>query len=165
MDIGKTIIDTTENIRNLQKDFSSFTSYNEMFVMFASAICVGMATRDMVSDIMNETLLPLVLFISQRGITYLVYTKLLEKTTTYPTLKLVIQHIAKLAWIVLVWILTLYLVYLIFKKLIKLDLITDKVDLVQGVTGYLMRKEPPKLHSTKQETYQETQRPAHSFIV
>lgn len=146
MDISKGIMDTTENIRLVQKDFAAFTSYNNMFVVFAAAICVGIATRDLVTDVLNETILPLILFFTKQGITYMIYTKILEATTKYQTLNMVIQHVAKLLWIILVWMITLFLVYLIFNKLIKVDLVTSRANLVDDVTRYFTHQEAPPRH-------------------
>ena len=152
MDIGKAIIDTSESIRKVQHDFQNFTSYNALFVVMASAICVGMITKETVTDIMNEVVLPLILFLGKRSISYFIYTKALERTASYPAINLLLQKLGHLVWIMIVWILVLYIVYVIFKRVIRLDFVSGKVDLVQNVTGYVTKQEAPRRHVSDERT-------------
>lgn len=147
MDIGQKIINTTDDLKNVQKDFANFTAYNNLFIIIAASVCIGIATRDVISDIMNDTLLPLIAFIFKHGIFYLLYNKILTITHKHPTLNIIIQHIGKLIWLILVWVLTLFLVYFIFKKLIKIDFISDKINFVQDVTKYLTKQEQKPLYN------------------
>lgn len=151
MDLGKTIIDTTENVRKVQSDFQKQTSLNNMFIVIASAVCVGIITKDTISDIMNEAILPLVLFFGKMSISYFVYTKALEKTANWPAINIILQKLGKLLWIVLIWLLVLYVVYILFKGLIKIDLVTGKIDLLQGVTSYVTRQEAPKHYISEEK--------------
>lgn len=141
MDVGQRIINTTETVKKAQQDFQSFTTYNNTFLVVASAICVGIATKDMVTDIMNEAVLPIVTFLTERSISYFVYSRTLEKTAKYPFLNLLLRKLGSLLWVVLVWLLILYVTYIAFKALIKIDLVTDKVELIQGVTRYVTGQE------------------------
>lgn len=137
MDIQKTIITTAENIRNSQKDFQNFTAYNNLFIIMASAVCVGIVTKDAITDIMNEAILPIIVFFGKKGISYFLYTKILEKTASYPILNLLIQKSGKLIWIFLTWLLVIYVAWILFRKLMKLDLVSSKVDLLENVTRYV----------------------------
>jgi large-conductance mechanosensitive channel len=160
VDIGRTIIDTTEHVKNVQKDFLSFTGYNQMFIVTASAICIGIATKDMVTDVMNEAILPVITFITQKSISYFLYTKALEKTMKYPLVNILLQKVARLLWLLLVWLLILYVTYIAFKGLIKLDLVTDKINIIQGVTKYVTRQEQrqPNVQQEKRYVHQELKR-------
>lgn len=137
MDIQKTILTTAENIRNSQKDFQQFTAYNNLFIIMASAVCVGIVTKDAISDIMNEAVLPIIIFFGKKSISYFLYTKILKKTATYPILNLVIQQFGKLIWIFLTWLLVIYIAWIVFRKLIKIDLVSSNVDLLENITRYV----------------------------
>jgi hypothetical protein len=156
VDIGKTIIDSTEHVKNVQKDFLSFTGYNQMFIVTASAICIGIATKDMITDVMNEAILPVITFLTEKSISYFLYTKALEKTIKYPLVNILLQKVAHLLWLLLVWILILYVTYIAFKALIKLDLVTDKINIIQGVTKFVTRQEQqPRVQPEKRYVHQE----------
>jgi large-conductance mechanosensitive channel len=164
-EVGKYIIDTTESVKSAQKDFQKFTTYNEVFLVTAAAICVGMATRDMVTDIMNEVILPVVTYMIENGISYFLYKKALERAGSYPLLYQVLSKFGHILWIVLVWILILYVTYVAFKALIKIDLITDKADIVQKITRYITQehKHVDSEHKRQPLTQQEHQRSNTNF--
>ncbi len=149
MDLPNTIITTAEGIRNTQKDFQKFTAYNNLFIVLASAVCVGIITKDAISDIMNEAILPVVIFFGKKTISYFLYTKALEKTTSYPIINLLISKFGKLVWIILTWILVIYVVYVLFKKLIRFDLVSSKTELLEDITRYITGQE--KRHVTTED--------------
>lgn len=141
MDIGKTILTTAESVKNTQKDFQKFTAFNNYFIIIASAVCVGIVTKDAISDIMNEAILPVIVFLGKKSISYFLYTKALEKTTSYPIVNLLLQKFGRLIWIFLTWLLVIYVSYVLFKKLIKFDIVSSKADLVEDVTRYFTGQE------------------------
>ena len=154
MDIGKTLITTAETIKTNQKEFQNFTAYNNLFIIMASAVCVGIVTKDTISDIMNEAILPIIVFFGKKGISYFLYTKILEKTVKYPILNLLISRFGKLIWILLTWILVMYIAWILFKKLIKLDLVSSKASLVEHVTKYVNGEEKITYPTTSEEMIQ-----------
>lgn len=139
--LGEAVINTAENVKQIQTDFHNFTALNSIFIVIASAVCVGIITKDTISDIMNEAILPLLLYWGKRSLSYLLYTKALEKTMSYPSVYIVLTKLGKLVWIIIVWIIVLFIVYIIFRKLIKIDLISSKVNLVQDMTKYVIGQE------------------------
>jgi hypothetical protein len=138
--LSHNILHTTQELKKEQKQFIEFTTYG-VFIVIASAICVGMATRDLISDAMNEAFLPLIMFFGKTNMFYIAYTKLLEKTQKMSFVYVLLQKLGKLIWIILIWFLTLYLTYFIFQKLIRVDLITDKIDFISNITKYFTSDE------------------------
>lgn len=141
MDIQKTVLTTAETIKQNQKDFQNFTAYNNLFIIMASAICVGIVTKDAITDIMNEAVLPIIIFFGKKTISYFLYTKALERTANHPILNLFIQRFGKLIWILLTWLLVMYIAWVLFKKLIKLDLVSGKAELIENITRYVTGEE------------------------
>jgi hypothetical protein len=44
--IGTAIFQIRQNnIRNIQRDFSSFTTYNNLLIMYLATVCVGISTK------------------------------------------------------------------------------------------------------------------------
>lgn len=140
--IGNNILHTTDGLRQAQEDFVKFTTYG-IFIVIASAICVGMATRDLITDAMNDALLPLIVYFGQSNMFYIAYTKVLDNTKGISLLNLVLQKLGKLIWIMIVWVLTLYITYIVFQKLIRIDFITGKINFLQDVTRYFTGAEAP----------------------
>lgn len=147
--IGQSIINTTDNIRNVQHDFSNFTAFNNMLIVYAAAVCIGFATKDMISDLMNEAVYPFLLFWTKHSITGYLFKKTLEKVKNNPILYTILHKIGAIFWIIFVWIIILWLTYFIFTKLIKIDLISDKINIIQDITKYLTNQEKP--YKVKQE--------------
>lgn len=144
MGIGGDIINTTNSVQNAENDFKNFTAFNNLFIIFASAICVGMATRDMISDIMNKTILPLLLYLTEHNIYHSIYIKIVHNTKLYPTLNVILIKFGELIWIFIVWFIILLLTYIIFRKVIKVDLVTSKVNIIQNITRYITGEEKKK---------------------
>ena len=134
MDVQATILDTAQTVKAVQKDFQEFTS---LFVVTAAAVCVGLATRTMIEDLMNEAVLPLLQYLLQKSLSYIIFSKLLQETKSLPFIYLVLTKISKVMWIIFLWLIVLYLTYVSYKAFIKIDLITNQVNLVEDVTKYV----------------------------
>jgi large-conductance mechanosensitive channel len=139
--IGTAILNTTDNIRNIQRDFSSFTTYNNLLIIIAAAVCVGISTREMISDIMNNAIYPILLFWTENSISVKLYKKIIEKTNSFPFLTMLLLKMGEILWIIFVWIIILWMTYFIFKKLIKIDLISEKINVIDDITRYLTNQE------------------------
>ncbi len=147
--IGGAIINTTDNIRNIQKDFSSFTTYNNLLIVIAAAVCIGFATREMITDIMNKVIFPILLFWTERSVSVQLYKKIIEKSKSIPFLSMLLIKFGEVLWIIFVWIIILWLTYVIFKKLIKIDLLTEKINIIQDITRYLTSQEKQHIMQEK----------------
>jgi hypothetical protein len=126
-----------DSIKNIQKDFMNFTSYNNILILGAASICIGLATKDAISDFMNQVVLPFILFLANGSVTYLSYLKAVQHSLKFPWLNAIVKACGKTVWILLVWFLILYITYAVFKKIIVIDLITSKVNLVEDLKKYI----------------------------
>jgi len=139
--VGQSIFNTAEEVKNFQKSFQQFTAYNIAFVTIAAALCVGMATNEMITHIMNDALLPLFTFIAQRNIAYYMYNKVLDMSIKYPILTMVIRKCGRIIWLMLVWFMVLYLTYFIFSYAIRFDIMGRQINLVQSISKLFTRQE------------------------
>ena len=121
------------NLKQEQSNYMNFTAYNKALVLGAAAICIGLATKEAISSIMNEVILPFLKYISKTSLLYVFYLFLLQKSIHHKWINNLILGLGKTIWIFLVWILILYTTYLVFQYVIKFDLITDKLDFVSYI--------------------------------
>ena len=102
----------------------------------------------MISMIMNDSVLAILDFLIKHSLIYNAYAKFLEeitfqKTFFYLFLKLVLRKTAHVIWLLIVWFITIYITYIIFSKLIKLDFVSDKIAMLQATTKYIVDQEKP----------------------
>lgn len=140
------LVVASEKLKTFQTSFKDFTHY-QPFIIVAAAVCIGLATREMISTIMNDSVLPIVNFIIHHGLIYNAYAKLMneikEGTFFFLLLKLILSKVAHVVWLIIVWFITIYITYIIFTKLIKLDLVSDKIAILQATTNYIVDEEKP----------------------
>jgi len=125
------------DLKQEQSKYMNFTAYNKALVLGAAAICIGLATKEAISSIMNEVILPFLKYISKTSLIYIFYLFLLQKSVHHKLINSLIWGLGKILWIFLVWILILYSTYLVFQYVIKFDLITDKLNLVSYIGNKL----------------------------
>jgi large-conductance mechanosensitive channel len=126
-----------EFIKAQQQDFMKFTAYNNMLIIGAAGICIGLATKEAISEFLNDIILPFIVFLSQHSMFHQFIRSSVDKTSSMPYLFEFLKAILKTSWIFTVWLLILYITYIIFQKIIKIDLITPRVDLVESATKYV----------------------------
>jgi large-conductance mechanosensitive channel len=137
MSIDQSVIQTTEPIRKFQQNFKHFTT-NIIIVLIACAVCIGFATKDMISSIMNESILPIISYFAVKSIPYFLYNKALQISKYNEIITLIIHKLGLSLWIIIVWILTLYLTFIVFKLITRVDVLTDKVNLIQDISKYVL---------------------------
>lgn len=86
---------------------------------------------------MNEIVLPFVLFAAKGSVAYLAYSKAVEKTMRVGWIHALLKGFGKTIWIFLVWLLILYVTYAVFKKVITIDFVTPRVEMVENAATYL----------------------------
>ena len=162
-DPAKNIIDNVEVLKNFQKQFQTFTAYNNVLISIASAVCIGMATKEVITNIMNEILLPIIASLSNTSITYILYKKAVEHTKFSGFLNAIIIYFGKFIWIMLVWFLILYLTYVLFKTLIKTDLLTGKLQLLEDITRSFTKQEKKEVKQLIKQELPTSQLLSQSF--
>ena len=126
-----------EFIKAQQQDFMKFTAYNNMLIIGAAGICIGLATKEAISEFLNDIILPFIVFLSQHSVFHQFIKNSVDRTSSMPYLFEFLKAILKTSWIFTVWLLILYITYIIFQKIIKIDLVTPRVDLVESATKYV----------------------------
>jgi hypothetical protein len=149
------LVVAADKLSVFQTKFKDFTRY-QPFLIIAAGVCVGLATREMISAIMNDSILPIVDFILKNTLMYNAYAKFLEEITFqksffYLFLKLILRKIGSIIWLLLVWFITIYISYIIFSKLIRLDLVSDKIAMLQATTKYIVDQEKPSYKPPPQQ--------------
>ena len=137
MGIESSILETTDSLKNFQHNFAKFYTSNYMFLIIASAVSIGIATKDMVSTIMNESILPILDVFLVHSIPYILYLKSLEFSAKYPITNMIVRKLGRMFWIIIVWMLILYVTFIVFKAMSNVDLITSQSNMVQAVTKYI----------------------------
>lgn len=126
-----------EFIKAQQQDFMKFTAYNNMLIIGAAGICIGLATKEAISEFLNEIILPFIVFLTKHSIFHQFIQRSVDRTSSMPYLFEFLKALFKTSWIFTVWLLILYITYIIFQKIIKIDLITPRVDLVENAAKYV----------------------------
>ena len=126
-----------EFIKAQQQDFMKFTAYNNMLIIGAAGICIGLATKEAISEFLNEIILPFLMFLTEHSIFHQFVRRSVDRTSSMPYLFAFLKAVFKTSWIFTVWLLILYITYIIFQKIIKIDLITPRVDLVENAAKYV----------------------------
>jgi hypothetical protein len=139
--IGQQIINGTEKVKQMQQNYRSSISENHAILIIAAAICVGIATRDVIADVMKDAILPLVLYLVKMGIPYMIYDRIKSSFARHTVLHVIISKLGNVIWLLLIWVMTLYLVYLVFAKLVGIDLIGNQVKLIQLATSYVFQED------------------------
>lgn len=126
-----------EFIKAQQQDFMKFTAYNNVLIISAAGICIGLATKEAISEFLNDIILPFIVFLSKHSVFHQFIKNSVDRTSSMPYLFEFLKAILKTSWIFTVWLLILYITYIIFQKIIKIDLVTPRVDLVESATKYV----------------------------
>ncbi len=119
----------------ISKTQSDFMSFNKALVTIAAAICVGIATKEAISNIMHDIILPFLGFIIHKSFTYILYNKAMHLVKN-KYLTAIIASMGRLVWILLVWLIILYITYIVFKKIIVIDFVGDKVNTFNKLKNY-----------------------------
>lgn len=137
--IGDFLLNTTKTATNTvkkeQSEFSKFI-YNENFIILAAAVTIGMTSKDMLNKIMYEIILPIIIYFGKKGIPYYIFKNILEFSKNYPTLNWSLEKLGELIWIILTWFVIIYLTYLIYTKILKINIIGNQINFVENTTKY-----------------------------
>lgn len=132
--VGQKIITTAEDVKTFQKGFQSFMTYDVVFIVIASAVCAGMITRDTMSSMLREAIYPLLMYIAKYNLSYLAFQKLINSIKEHKTLTLILSLSGKMIWYFITWFLSMYLIYIIFIKIMKINIVGYQASIVEDVT-------------------------------
>ncbi len=145
--IGDFLLNTTKKATNTvkkeQSEFSKFI-YNKEFIILASAVTIGMTSKDTLNKIMYEIILPIILYFGKKGIPYYTFKRILEFSKKYPTLNWSLEKLGEFIFIILTWFVIIYLTYFIYTKILKINLIGNQINLLENTTNYFTNNNEKK---------------------
>jgi large-conductance mechanosensitive channel len=109
------INNTTTNIENDLNKFKSFRTNNQL-IIFAAAVCIGLATKETISNVMNNILLPIITFMARTSIYYFVYDILLKKFNENSFYFKVLEKFGLFIWYLLLWFVIIIITYIFLNK-------------------------------------------------
>ena len=120
-------------LNNINRDFMA-TILGQGFILIAAALCVGVATKDILFKFIEEVLTPLALTFQNINVIYKLQTYLKHKFKPYPSATLTFDLIFQTLAIFLKWSLVLFLTYVLFTKVIKVNYITTELSMLNKVS-------------------------------
>lgn len=140
-DIGETIISSTEKIKKFNNEFKSFTT-DKYLIVGAAAVCIGFATKDAIEGIMNQAILPVLKVLANASPLYLLFTYIKSKTIKMPILHVVLDKLGLVIWILIVWFLIIFVSYILFNKVLSVDIVGQPIRFIQTNTNEYILKQP-----------------------
>lgn len=138
-DIGQTIISSTDKIKQFNAEFKSFTN-DKYLILGAAAVCIGFATKDAIEGILNQALLPILKILANASPLYLLFQYVKAKTSKAPIIYALIDKLGLVIWILIVWFLIIFVSYILFKKVLSVDLVSQPISLIQsGTHEYIIK--------------------------
>lgn len=133
--IKNTLSTTTNTIGEFNTDFHKFSS-NTTMIAIAAGICIGMATKEIIQNIMNDVLLPLLQIMINNSLYYWAYKLLLKSSLSKPFINKLLKIIGTIIWLFLVWSVIIFISFVLFKKLLNYNLISMQLGNIHKIGGY-----------------------------
>jgi large-conductance mechanosensitive channel len=130
----------TNSVGNFNKEFQNYSNNNTLIIV-AAAVCVGIATKEIIEKLMNETVLPILQFMIKTSIYYWIYNFLLKSSVSKPVIVGILQTVGTVSWLFLLWSVIVFLSFVLFKKLLDKNLISSQLGFWQNVGGYAITLE------------------------
>lgn len=120
------ISEATHNINSINNDFKKY-AYNDQLILIAAAVCIGMATKDIIQTLLNDTLYPALKFIVTNSLYYWIFTILKKKSASTPFIVNTLNTIGEIAWLFLLWSIIVFISFVLFKKLLNYNIISNQL--------------------------------------
>lgn len=117
---------TTDKLKKEYRDYRSFIN-NQQLIIIAAGVCIGIATKDVVFGILNELILPAIISLNKTSFMIVLYNQLMRKTRNMTILN-ILKGFARFIWYILTWFITIIIVFIMFVKLLNVDLVGSKLD-------------------------------------
>lgn len=133
MEIGNTILNTTHKV---QEDYDLFKTYTtqKQIIIIASAVCIGFATKEVITNIMNEIILP---FLTSIG-TYTLFQFALNNVHN-KFIYIIIKKTGLLIWFIFSWLIIIFIVYLFLTKFIQINPLAFDLSVINTGTKFIFR--------------------------
>jgi large-conductance mechanosensitive channel len=127
--VGETLSSTNNAIYSINNDFMNYVLGGSLIVIAAS-VCIGVATKELVFQFTDDILGPIASSMKKINIIYMIYEGI--RTTFKPNKSALfaLEMLFKTVVIFLKWSLVLFLTYLLFVKVIKMNYITTELTVI-----------------------------------
>jgi large-conductance mechanosensitive channel len=133
--VQSTLSTTTNSIGDFNKDFQKYSS-NTTLISVAAGVCIGLATKEIIQSLMNETILPLLQFMIKTSLYYWAYMILLKLSLSKPVINKILETIGTIIWLFLLWSVIIFISFVLFKKLLNYNLISMQIGNIHKLGGY-----------------------------
>lgn len=138
------ISEATHNINSINNDFKKY-AYNDQLILIAAAVCIGMATKDIIQKLLNDTLYPALKFIVSNSLYYWIFTILKNKSASRPFIVNTLNVIGEIAWLFLLWSIIVFISFVLFKKLLNYNIISNQLSFYNTVGNVYEENVKPML--------------------
>jgi large-conductance mechanosensitive channel len=139
------ISEATQNINTINNDFKKY-AYNDQLILMAAAVCIGMATKDVIQTLLNDTLYPALKFIVTNSLYYWIFTILKKKSASTPFIVNTLNVIGQIAWLFLLWSIIVFVSFVLFKKLLNYNIISSQLSFYNQVGTVYEENVKPMLY-------------------
>lgn len=133
--VGQTISSTTNTIGDFDNEFKKYSA-NSSLVTLAAAVCIGIATKEIIERLMNEVLLPLIKYMSNTSIPFLIYTFLLKVFRNKKNVTTILKAFGNIAWLFIVWSVIVFVSFVLFKKLLDKNFVSQQLAFFHKAGNY-----------------------------
>ena len=126
------ISEATYNINSINNDFKKY-AYNDQLILVAAAVCIGVATKDIIQTLLTDTLYPALKFIVSNSLYYWIFTILKKKSASTPFIVNTLNVIGEIAWLFLLWSIIVFISFVLFKKLLNYNIISNQLSFYNTV--------------------------------
>jgi large-conductance mechanosensitive channel len=141
MDIlGQGLTHTTNTVGNFSNDFRKYSNNNNLVVV-AAAVCIGIATKDIIEKLMNEAVLPIMKVMVKNSLYFFVYKLLLKTSVSKPTIVYILKTIGTVGWLFFMWSVIVFVSFVLFKKLLDKNLVANQLNFLHKIGGYAVTLE------------------------
>jgi large-conductance mechanosensitive channel len=123
------INNTLSSGQTLNNDFVKYSA-NTTLLTIASAIVIGIASKDLIEKFMNDILLPIIKVLGKGYIPLMIYKLLLKNSTSAPTILFILKTFGNIFWIFLIWSIMIFISFVLFKKLLDKNLVSLQLGLL-----------------------------------
>jgi large-conductance mechanosensitive channel len=132
MDLRENIYYTTDNIQKKYNEFNKFTT-NEQVIVVAIGVLIGLATKEVITNIMTEIVLPMFIQFGSYNLYNLILSKIKNKSAN-----IVVQKLGLLIWYLLTWIIVLFIAYLFLTVVININPLGTDLKIINTAANYLL---------------------------
>ena len=139
--MAQSLISSTNNmIGSFHNNFDNYLSGNNIIVT-ASAICIGMATKDIIQRFLEEVIHPLLINVGDTKYILIFYQYLIKSTHHLPGTQLAIRMIGITIWLFVAWSIIIFITYILMKFLVKNNYILEELRTINYALSFVTQEE------------------------